>query len=156
MTAIIKKTYLLHYGSDLLPFTEYLSTYVDKDAAWALPVEDLADETDESYSLYEEEYEAPGRTNSPAASSSEQASTGQKPPSVVLSRERKSSLPLSNATSDSGPGKPSFSLGDIDAKKLLKDLVKNSQDIAIVESIHIADEITRIEAEYFLQIAVCR
>jgi hypothetical protein len=157
--AIVAKTYLLHYGCDFLSFTEQLVKYEDQDAAWALPVEDITDENDESYSLYDDEEEIPDIPDSPIASIIEHSTMNHRPPSIVVSRERKLSLPLSSIASgirDATSAATSFSPDDHEFKKLLKELVKNSQEIASIDSVLIAEEITRIEAIYFLDIEVCR
>lgn len=160
VTQIIKKTYLLHYGSDFLPFTEMLGQYEDTDGAWALPVEAPVDDDEEDYSIYEGEDEvALPQRGSPATSLAEDRSSSShnRPPSIVVSstRERKSSLPLStlSGTTESIP-KPSFSSEDAEFKRLQKDLLKNSTELVGFDSAHIAEEITRIEAQYFLAIKV--
>jgi hypothetical protein len=158
--AVVAKTYLLHYGCEFLPFTELVIKHEDLDEAWALPVEDLADESDESYSLYdEEEEETPDESDSATADSVDHLMVNHRPPSIVVSsRENKSSLPLSYVI----PGSldmtlytPSFHPDDPDFKKLLKDLARNSLEIAAIDPALIAEEITRIEANYFLDIQVC-
>jgi len=150
--SIIAKTYLLHYGCDLVPFTEMLANFKDKDAAWALPVEDHVEESDDSYSLYDDD--EPLIVDYPTTSQS------PSPPSIfVSSRERRPSLPLTVAAmgyQDPATKTNSLSTDDPEFKKFLKDLVKNSQEIALIDSAHIAEEITRIEAGYFLEIEVCR
>jgi hypothetical protein len=154
--AVVAKTYLLHYGCEFLAFTELLARYEDLDAAWALPVED---ESDESYSLYDDDEEIPSVPDSPTASEIDHSAMIHRPPSIIVSsRERKSSLPLSNILHGNLGTAPAtaFNPDDPDFKKLLKDLVRNSQDIANVDSTLIAEEITRIEAKYFLDIKVCR
>jgi hypothetical protein len=146
--AVVAKTYLLHYGCDFLSFIELAAKYEDLDAAWALPVED---ESDESYSLYDDDEETPNVLDSPIAGDMDD-SMNHRPPSIITWRERKLSLPLSNIIP--GPAATS-NPDDPDFKRLLKDLVRNSQEIANVDSALIAEEITRIEAKYFLDIQVC-
>jgi hypothetical protein len=158
--AIVAKTYLLHYGCDFLSFTELIADCTDEDAAWALPPEDIADENDESYSLYEDEEESPDIPDVSITDNIDHPTTDLRSPSIILSsRGRKSSLPLSSIISsfpDMTGAAPSSSPDDAEFKRLLKDLVRNSQDIATIDSGHIAEEITRIEAKYFLDIQVWR
>ena len=157
VTQIVKKTYLLHYGSDFLPFTEMLGQYEDTDGAWALPVEAAADddEEEELYSFEGEEI-APPQCKSPVAGVANDRSAGHRPPSIIVSssRERKSSLLLSTLSSGTDSIPKLFSSEEPEFKRLLKDLLRNSTELANFESAHIAEEITRIEAEYFLAIKV--
>ena len=157
--AVVAKTYLLHYGSDFLSFAESVAGFKDEDATWAMPVEDIADENDESYSLYEDEEEMPDILDSPVASSIDHSMTNHGPISVMVSsRERKPSLPLPNFISsdpDMMVVATAFSADDPEFKRLLKDLVRNSQELALIDSAQVAEEITRIEAKYFLDIRVC-
>lgn len=149
MTSIVAKTYLLHYGCDFAPFSKTAEHLKDQDAAWAL----LAEESDDSYSVLDEEL--------PIVNNFDYLTTNepQAPPSIVVSsRERRLSLPLTITISgrhDLGPNAVPFSTEDAEFKRFLKDLVKNSQEISLVDSLHIAEEITRIEAKYFLEIEVC-
>jgi hypothetical protein len=155
--AVVSKTYLLHYGCEFLPFTELIVNYEDLDAAWALPVEDSADESDE-YSLYEDDEETAEVSDSPVADNLD-PTTSHRPPSIIVSsRARKLSFAPSNVMSVNldATTTSSFHPDDPDFKKLLKDLVRLSQEIAPIDSILIAEEITRIEAIYFLDIQVCR
>lgn len=158
VTQIIKKTYLLHYGSDFLPFTEMLGQYEDTDGAWALPVEAPADddEEEEPYSFEGEEIAAPQRESPATSVADDHSSTGHRPPSIVVlnSRERKSSLPLSTLSSGADGIPKLFPSEDAEFKRLLKDLLRNSTELSNFDSAHIAEEITRIEAEYFLAIKV--
>jgi hypothetical protein len=78
--AVVAKTYLLHYGCEFLPFTELVIKHEDLDEAWALPVEDLADESDESYSLYDEEEETPDESDSATADSVDHLMANHRPP----------------------------------------------------------------------------
>ncbi|KAG5635097.1 hypothetical protein H0H81_012453 [Sphagnurus paluster] len=158
--SIISKTYLLHYGSEFLPFLEVLPNLVDHDAAWALKVDDLADESDDSYSLLEEEevHPAPPASTLNTDTGAIPAPNIDKPvpplPTSAPSRERKHSIPISSII---GNG-PSSSGGPLEAdtseKQQIKDLVRLSQEIQGLEPENIAQEITRIEVELFLNIQV--
>jgi len=157
--SIIAKTHLLHYGSDFLPFLEVLPSLLDDDAAWALKPEDIADESDDSYSLCDDDDDVP-----PTNVSDNDSPTPTKGKSSLShspswrERERKSSLPLNakalvmtHATSILGT---SDNLGAY-AKQLCRDLVKMSQEVNALDSDAIAQEITRMEVQMFLKIKVC-
>ena len=145
--AVVAKTYLLRYGCEFLPFMELVIKHEDLDKAWALPVDDLADESDET----------PAESDSAIAVCVDHLMANHRPPlTVASSRETKSSLPMSNVIPGGLDMTPhtSFYPNDPDFKKFLKELVRNSQEIAAIDSALIAEEITRIEAIYFLDIQV--
>jgi hypothetical protein len=146
---IIAKTYLLHYGCDLVPFAEMLANFRDKDAAWALPVVDHTDESDDSDSLYDDD-----ESSIVNGIDYLTMSQSQRPPAIIVSsRERRPSLPLTAMILGyHEPISEPILADDPEFKKLLKDLVRNSQEIAVIDPTHIAEEITRIEAGYFLEI----
>ncbi|KAG6842636.1 hypothetical protein C0991_000163, partial [Blastosporella zonata] len=148
ITSIISKTYLLHYGSEFLPFLEMLPTLVDHDAAWALKV-DVVDESEDTDSLLEEEGLHPSSDATifslPAQDQPISLSSG-------AARERKPSFPLpSMLTNGSKSGNSSVDM-DTSEKQQIKDLLKLSQEIQVLESEEIAQEITRIEVKLFLDI----
>ncbi|KAJ3744510.1 ras guanine nucleotide exchange factor domain-containing protein [Lentinula detonsa] len=125
--SIISKTYLLHYGFDFLPFLEVLPTLVDRDSAWALKVDDAAD-SDDSYSFMEDDDES----------------------------VKKSSIPLLSAKvlfpSSSSTGSGDADNADFTSKQQLRELVRLANEIHMIDSEEIAQEITRIEKELFLEI----
>ncbi|KAI0068347.1 ras GEF [Artomyces pyxidatus] len=148
--SIISKTHLLHYGSDFLPFLEG-RPLVDKDAAWALKVDESEDESDESYSYSENEEEPHGLVSS---RQNGRKSSSAVPPSA---RERKSSLPLTAKALVmpeaalaflSEPTEPR----DTSPKAILKDFLKLSTELNAIPAIEIAQEITRVEKRLFLAI----
>ncbi|KAF9270242.1 ras GEF [Marasmius fiardii PR-910] len=149
--SIISKTYLLHYGSDFLPFLELLPTLVDKDSAWALKADDIADESDDSYSYMEDDddsIKSEIKPEVPPATPPKKTSSVSAP-----NRERKSSLPLSAKSLFSG----SSNSGDMDSmefntKQQLRELVKLANEVNMIDSDEIAQEITRIEKKLFLEI----
>ncbi|TFK30463.1 ras GEF [Coprinopsis marcescibilis] len=147
--SIISKTHLLHYGSEFLPFLEMLPSRQDQDSAWALRVEVMTDESDDSYSLLEdEEDDAESGPREPVDSppSRKPNHHQQLPPNL---RERKSSLPLTKLGSlNSSHGHSS----EPSPKQQLKDLVKLAQDVLNVDSEDIAQEITRQWVKRFLDI----
>lgn len=156
--SIIGKTYLLHYGCDFLPFLEKLPSLIDKDASWAMKVEDVMEETDESYSPYDEDEDiVPGKPESIASTEGVLERHQSVPASA---RERKQSLPItakSLVTQNHTPTIASGQSGDSQEsspKQLLKDLLKLSQDVQNTDSTEIAQEITRMEIQMFLDIEV--
>ncbi|KAF8078601.1 ras guanine nucleotide exchange factor domain-containing protein [Lyophyllum atratum] len=148
--SIISKTYLLHYGSEFLPFLELLPNLVDQDAAWALKVNDIVDESDDSYSLLEEdETQSLGDTSMPSSSPLEKPVP---PLPYVPSRERKPSLPLPLMLATGINNNAGQVETDASDKQQIKDLVRLSQEIQTLDSEEIAQEITRIEIQLFLDI----
>lgn len=147
--SIISKTYLLHYGSDFLPFLEVLPNLVDVDAAWALKVEDLADESDDSYSLLEDDDENASKSEVDSQSNLNASSSTMKGKPATGFRERKGSLPLSakallpqnnHVNEDPTP------------KDQLKKLFRLAQEVNATDPEEIAQEITRLQSKLFLQI----
>lgn len=63
-------------------------------------------------------------------------------------------LPLSNGNQSLLPAKIVLATDKATYKANLKSLARNSKAIACIDSVHIAEEITRIQAEYFLEIEV--
>ncbi|KAG7099241.1 hypothetical protein E1B28_001104 [Marasmius oreades] len=151
--SIISKTYLLHYGSDFLPFLELLPTLVDKDGAWALKFEDIAVESDDSYDDDDESIKSETKHQVPTITPPKKMSNASAP-----NRERKSSLPLS--AKSLFPGSSTFgsnSSGDQDSmdfntKQQLRELVRLANEVNMIDSEEIAQEITRIEKKLFLEI----
>lgn len=160
--SIIAKTYLLHYGSDFLPFLEMLPNLTDKDAAWALKAEDPAEESDDSYSIFDDD-DGDDDTTGPELDATTPRSSPpgtRSPRSPTLSRERKPSLTLHAKSfvmpNNSPPPYPgNTEISDLSAKQLIKELVKVAQEVNGIDSEEIAQEITRIEARMFLDIEVC-
>ena len=152
--SIVGKTYLLHYGSDFLPFLAYLPNIIDTDAAWALKSENLADDSEDPYSISDGEEEALAivvEAESPSLSRSSVTPSNDSPLSNV--RERKSSLPLSAkifTPVNSNQGDAS----DMSPKDLLNKLRSNASILATFDSAEVAEEITRVEAKLFIDIEV--
>jgi hypothetical protein len=148
--SIIAKTYLIHYGLEFLPFLETLPNLLDKDASWALKVDSSTEESDDSYSMLDEEEE---RSASPASESPVLSSTSVHPPSppqVSETRERKHSLPLSKSTPKSAMphnGEPEYS-----QKHILRELQRISAELFNLPPTDVAQEITRIQKGLFLNI----
>ena len=156
--SIISKTYLLHYGSDFLPFLEVLPSLVDKDAAWALKVEETEDESDDSYSMLDEDDESVHKADLESSSTinsspvSISSATRLQPPSQTTSRERKGSLPITAKTFMTPT--QSIEHTELTAKQQLKELQRIAQEVNKIDSEDIAQEITRLEVKLFLEIEV--
>jgi hypothetical protein len=155
--SIIAKSYLLHYGSDFLPFLEVLPNLVDKDAPWALEPEDITDESDDSYSFCEEDDIMPVVESAQSGSST--FSTTVKGADGSSTRERKPSLPLSakalvmpHMATAANLHQPDGA--DLSTKQLCRELFKLSQEINALDCEEIAQEITRMESKLFLDIEV--
>ncbi|KAH7915776.1 ras guanine nucleotide exchange factor domain-containing protein [Hygrophoropsis aurantiaca] len=155
--SIISKTYLLHYGSDFLPFLEHVPGLVDKDAAWALKCENTIDDIDDPYYPFGEgEYDEPlvANDSSSMSLSSQSPSIENSVVAPTISRERKSSLPLSAKaiinpiTSPHGQA----DILEISPKHLLKELQRIHSELQSVDCTDVAEEITRVEAKLFMQI----
>lgn len=157
--SITSKTYLLHYGSDFLPFHELLPNLVDKDAAWAHKPDYPEDESD-----YDDDEKSAvltlGSTHSseslpPSARLS--VKTKPTPPIPTAFRERKGSIPLGNKLMPSQPtpnGLPQSENSEANHRNQLKDLLKLAADVNATDAEEIAQEITRLEVKLFLDIEV--
>lgn len=148
--SIIGKTYLIHYGLEFLPFLETLPNLVDKDASWALKVNSSAEESDDSYSILDEEEV---RSPSPVSESPAMSSASARPASPTQApgtRERKHSLPLSKAAPKSAvPYNGEF---EYSPKHTLRELQRISMELVNLRPLDIAQEITRIQKGLFLDI----
>jgi hypothetical protein len=144
--SIVTKTHLLHYGSDLLPFLEGRPLQ-DKDATWALKVDEPTVEGDEPYSFSEDDDDVVPSLEASTSQTrvSEDASFTQL---LGPSRERKSSLPLSARSN----GTTSEHVDNV--KEILKCLLSTSAKLSGFEPQHVAEEITRVGKFHFLRIEV--
>lgn len=143
--SIISKTYLLHYGTDFLPFLEMLPSMSDEDADWAIKIDDMADESDDSYSFEDEEHHIARST----ASSEDNTKSKE--------RERKRSIPTARSlipNSGSTVNSDGAESEAMDPRRQLRELQKIAQSINETDSDHIAQEITRMEVKIFLEIEV--
>lgn len=148
--SIVAKTYLIHYGQEFLPFLETLPNLVDRDASWALKIDSSTEESDDSYSLLDEEEarSASSVPESPAVSST--SGRPVSPTQVSGIRERKHSLPLSRSTPKSAtPHNGEF---EYSQKHIIRELQRISGELFTLTSIDIAQEITRIQKGLFLNI----
>lgn len=155
--SIISKTYLLHYGSDFLPFLDMLPNLVDQDVAWALKVDDTVDGSDDSYSLFEEDDETQVSDLDPTVPGNDlpiDARQNAVPPLPSFSsRERKPSLPLPLVlASGSALGASQNEFTDTSEKQQIKDLVRLAQEVLALDPDDIAQEITKLEVKLFLDI----
>ena len=155
--SIVGKTYLLHYGSEFIPFMEVLSTLKDQDSTWAMKVDEPRDDSDDSISVADPPAAAPASPVSSMTSQSLPESierTQDAPPPTM--RERKASLPLSTKISMMASPTHVYMDGlDHSLKGQLKALVNVAQQVLQTDPTTIAHEITRVECKYFLQIQVC-
>lgn len=167
--SVLTKTYLLHYGSDFLPFLELLPGLKDRDKAWALKV-DHPNETDDVVELSDDDERATFvPTESPTATPQSHAPSNfsRSVPAPTQhthpthSRERKPSLPLSSrAFLMSVSSSSSANLSDVahferHMKTVTKRLVSLSQELNAMDPSEIAQEITLTQLHYFQQIKVC-
>lgn len=145
--SIVTKTHLLHYGSDLLPFLEGRPLQ-DKDAAWALKVDEPTAEGDEPYSFSEDDDDVvpPSEANTSQTKVAQVASSTQ---SLGSSKERKASLPLSARSNGTTTSEHVDSV-----KEILKCLLSTSAKLSGFEPLHVAEEITRVGKIHFLRIEV--
>lgn len=154
--SIVGKTYLLHYGSDFLPFLARLQNIVDTDAAWALKSENPVDESEDPYSISDEEDPLAIEAESPSTSRSAVIPLNDNPPNPVSSvRERKSSLPLSaKIFTPVNPNNHQEDAPEMSPKDLLNKLRSNASILATFNCAEVAEEITRVEAKLFIDIEV--
>lgn len=143
--SILSKTYLLHYGSELLPFLEALSSYRDDDSAWALKVHVTGDTSDSESALDDEEIFKPLEISPNVSCTHPSAAYERAQPA----RERKSSLPLTKALKQVVAG---LDPGDLSIKQKMKELVKLSHEVMLFDPEVVAQEITRLQAKLFLRI----
>ncbi|TFY71062.1 hypothetical protein EVG20_g1954 [Dentipellis fragilis] len=155
--SIVSKTHLLHYGSDFLPFLES-RPLADKDARWALKIDESASESDDSYSLFDEEEDAAAEVATvDSVAISQPSPNGRSASSIPTpAKERKSSLPLTAKALVMPEMMPSLddSQGEseMSPKQVIKELQKVSQELNAMDPTEVAQEITRIETKLFLQI----
>jgi hypothetical protein len=150
--SIIAKTYLIHYGLEFLPFLETLPNLVDKDARWALKVDSSTEESDDSYSMLDEDEV---RSASPASESPVVPPASARPASPTQApgtRERKHSLPLSRST----PKSVTHHNGELEhsPKNVLRELQRISVELFTLHPFDVAQEITRVQKGLFLKIQV--
>lgn len=150
--SIIAKTYLIHYGLEFLPFLETLPNLIDKDARWALKVDSSTEESDDSYSMVDEDEvrSASSASESPVVSftSARPASPTQAPGS----RERKHSLPLSKSMPKSAT--PHNGELEHSPKNIIRELQRISGELFNLNPTDVAQEITRVQKGLFLKIQV--
>lgn len=171
VTSVINKSYLLHYGSDFLPFLEELPGFVDTDFVWATKEEyGLGDESsdedeDDGYSFLEKPPVSSILTSDPDEQPKEPGSSVKSLPEKQPQnnqRERKGSLPLTNIPKvmQPAPGPPPLTTGvggaapGMTVKEQVKHLQRVAAEVYLFDSEDIAKEITRIEEKLFTDISV--
>ena len=162
--SILNKTYLLHYGAEFLPFLEMVSSVKDKDASWALKVEDESSDTssisDEEHSFHLD-HSASHRSASPSPIPTDNVSTNASTSQSGCTRERKASLPLSAKALIAVPQQPGGSMHEaysssmhLSTKAILRTLQNASHSLHLCDPADIAQEMTRIQCQFFLRIEV--
>jgi hypothetical protein len=141
---IAAQAHLLHRASNIISFLEG-HPLQDKDAAWALKIDEPFAEDDEPYSFSEDDDNAVPPLE---ASRLEDASSTQ---SLGSTREREPSLPL--YAWSNGPGVATSEYAD-SAKEILKCLLSTSAKLSGIGPHHVAEEITRVGKFHFLLIEV--
>ncbi|KAI0695598.1 ras guanine nucleotide exchange factor domain-containing protein [Cytidiella melzeri] len=159
--SVIGKTYLLHYGSVFIPFLETLPKLKDQDTSWAMKVDEAKDDSDDSSSVAEVNVTTPA---SPVSSQTSQSlhdfnriPMPALPPTASNStRERKASLPLSAKMlmSGSSPTQAAHisNSSELTWARKLKNLVALSHQFLSTDPSTTAQEISRVECGYFLEI----
>ena len=152
--SIIAKTYLIHYGLEFLPFLESLPNLVDNDATWALKFVGSTEESDDSYSMLDED---DVRSASSISESVVVPSPGVRPtspPKTSGTRERKYSLPLNKSIPK--PSTPHNGEFECSPKHILRELQRISVELLNLSPADVAQEITRVQKGLFLNIQVGR
>ncbi|KAF8640382.1 hypothetical protein AX17_000052 [Amanita inopinata Kibby_2008] len=152
--SILSKTYLLHYGSELLPFLETLPSLRDTDVAWAVKTEDIGGDSD-SESLVDVD-----EVIKPPEAAPTLNDVQVPPPSLAKSRpapprERKASLPLAKAlkhVAGSVVNGYNSESAEASAKQRFKELVKLAHEVMLLDAAVVAQEITRLQTNLFLSI----
>ncbi|KZS92981.1 hypothetical protein SISNIDRAFT_92319 [Sistotremastrum niveocremeum HHB9708] len=159
MRLILSSPTLMHYGSDMLHFVELLPQLIDKDAAWAIPIES-ADDDASSYRFEDGSEDDNGPRSAHASKgvvSHKKIST--KP--VVDSREAtRAAQSLSSQDSQNSRNVSTLAQdsivrqlnGSLDNKSVLRKLRDSASAAACYPSEDIAEEITRVMAVAFLSI----
>lgn len=139
---------------------EVLPTLQDQDAIWALKPE-ITEESDGESLIDDEDYvKLDGSKHS--SPESPVLNISEPPPPLPLpavsnssgtnSRERKPSLPLVKSLGLALNGSSDHT--DPSSKQQLKELLRIANEVMAIDASEIAEEITRVEARYFLNITV--
>ncbi|KAI0348025.1 ras GEF [Trametopsis cervina] len=159
--SVVGKTYLLHYGSVLIPFMETLPNLKDPDQSWAMKLDEPKDDSDDASSIADARLNTPASPISSNTSQSIHDSASMTPSALATAtnsgaRERKSSLPLSAKmlVMASSPTQAAHSANSVEQPwpRKLKALVSLSQQFMAIELSAVAQEITKLECHFFLQI----
>jgi len=145
--SIISKTHLLHYGSEFLPFLEQLPERRDTDAAWALKTEILDNDSEEYTPDDDDDDERTVAALGPRPPQPVTKRTKAEPATSVP-RERKASLPPGRSSTTGSQSQ------DLPPRQLLRDLQAISRDLEKIDSLEVAQEITRNGIKLFLAIQV--
>lgn len=121
---------------------------MDKDEAWAIKLDDPAEESDDSYSLFEDDEPT---VDDDSFSSSDSIKRRRLNVSInSQSRERRPSLPLASIP----PSLASPVSDHVDTRQQLRELLRIASEVNLLDPEEIAQEITRMEAKLFLEIEV--
>jgi len=159
--SMLSKTYLLQYGSQLLPFLEVVPSLVDKDSLWSCKEENGIDEES---SEEEEDEEVEQATTSLKRSVVEENGESKADPTsssaMLLPQaqrvDQKGSFPLFTKVMQhqSFVSAASGKRFELSTKELLKGLREVAAEVNSRNPEEIAQEITRWESELFLAIEV--
>lgn len=133
-----------------------VSTLQDQDSAWAMKVEDPTAESDESSGMSDDDGFAIIDNSSVSSTPSHTISENNvRPPPVT--RDRKPSLPLTAKALVMGNSHNVASIPEAhehSPKAILKKLQAVCQELSVIDPNDIAQEITRLESQFFMRIQV--
>jgi len=157
----------LHYGSDILPFLDEIPTLQDVDTSWSIQEDLLEDSDEEMFELLDDEEDKEARIGMTRESFSSPTATPVPNLKVVgkpklSTRERKGSLPMStksgftplSATLSASSDNSTKASGNVPKRNTPRDLLKLAQTMATYDPLDIAQQITKIQSEIFLDIEV--
>lgn len=161
--SIIGKTYLLHYGSEFIPFLENLPTLKDKPFAWAMKLDGPKDDSDTSPSTNKAAASSSRASRTSSLASHPPPMTDDPPPlpqpaaAKTVARERKHSLPLAARVhlmeQSAGHGSATESI-EHSPKNKLKILMNICNQFLQTDPSSLAQEITSVQIDFFLMIKV--
>ena len=169
ITALIKQISsnpcTLHYGSDILPFLDELPNLQDVEASWSIQEDSQGDSDEEGVGLLDDEEDGRARRNiigdpSISATTAHAGNPNVETKPKPSTRERKGSLPLSiapplSATLSASSDNSGRTSGTFPRRNSPRELVKLAQTLATYDPLDIAQQITKIQSEIFLEIEVC-
>jgi hypothetical protein len=154
--SILGKTYLLHYGSEFIPFLEKLPTLKDEDSSWAMKVEEPKEDSDGSESFHEPAISVKSNGSQRSLPIEDTAPRVTTPKSIP--RERKHSLPLSarmfvlESSASVNPFVGAADSIDHAPAKKIKLLTQVSNNFVNADPTSVAQELSKFECEFFMKI----